>query len=64
MLAYLWKCPECECALDLADMVLQDVRLREGLRQVETVFNLQALAHRALLGARAHGARGDALSVT
>ena len=44
-------------------MILQNCLWGEGLSKVEAVLNLQTLAHWTLLGAGAHGARGDPLGV-
>ena len=49
--------------LNFAHVVLQDRLRGEGLSEVEAVLNLQTLTHRTLLGAGAHGARGDPLGV-
>ena len=64
LLGNLGECSEGEGTLDLAHVVLQDGVRAERLREVETVLNLETLAHRALLGAGAHGARRDPLGVS
>ena len=63
LLRHLGEGPEGKGALHLAHVVLQDIPLGEGLRQVETVLDLQGLTHGPLLGARAHGAGRDTLGV-
>ena len=60
----LWEGSEGKGALDLADMILQNCVRAESLGEVETVFNLEALAHWPLLGAGAHCARRDPLRVS
>ena len=64
LLRNLWKCAKRKSALHLAHVVLQDITLREGLREMETVFNLEGLADWPLLRACTHRARRDTLSVT
>ena len=64
LLGNLGEGSEGEGTLDLAHVVLQDGVRAERLREVETVLNLETLAHRALLGAGAHGARRDPLGVS
>lgn len=63
LLRHLWERPECERALDLAHVVLQDGVRRERLGQVEAVLYLERLADGPLLGARAHGAGRDPFGV-
>ena len=64
LLRHLGEGSECKGTLDFAHVVLQDVLGAEGLRQVEAVLYLETLAHGALLGAGAHGARRDPLGVS
>jgi hypothetical protein len=57
------KGSECKGALHLAHVIFEDGLWAEGLRQVETVLDLERLAERSLLGAGAHYARGHASGV-
>ena len=60
----LWEGSEGKGTLDLTHVVLQNRFRTESLGEVETVLNLEALAHRPLLGTGAHCARADSLCVT
>ena len=60
----LFTClPECECALHLADVVIENGLRAEALRQVEAVLDLERLAEGTLLSAGAHDTGGDARGV-
>ena len=41
LLGHFGKGSECECALDLAHMVLEDGVWREGLGEVEAILDLE-----------------------
>ena len=60
----LWEGSEGKGTLDLTHVVLQNRLRTESLGEVETILNLEALAHRPLLGAGAHCARADPLCVS
>ena len=64
LFCHLWEGSEGKGTLDFAHVVLQNCVRAESLGEVETVFNLEALAHRPLLGAGAHCARRDPLCVS
>ena len=58
LLRHLGEGSEGEGALDLADVVFQDVLGGKGLGEVEAVLYLEGLTDGPLLGAGAHRARG------
>ena len=60
----LWEGSEGKGTLDLTHVVLQNRVRTESLGEVETILNLEALAHRPLLGTGAHCARADPLCVS
>ena len=60
----LWEGSEGKGTLDLTHVVLQNRVRTESLGEVETILNLEALAHRPLLGAGAHCARANPLCVS